>query len=339
MTQPPSRLFCIFSISLAAACTSGPQPQEGPWAGESTTSLQRTIMTTEWDIMAIRGGDADSTFGDLWLSAADSSILVVWDNVTQEVHAFNHDLRPLWRFGRKGAGPGEFRQGRSIAFTPTGEILIFDVAAQRVTFLTRDGKLRTTVVLEDRLDQVVPWTDGKLLGIAPFRKGSPFVVIRDDGQMVTSLEVPWDGFSDLHVLLRSGYIASDPGTASAAFVMIHGDGWFAVGEQPGASYLGRYVEHLEMPSVMEKPDMQQIIGGTIAGQAVSVRDGIVTILYEGGSAEARRWLDQYRFSDGSYVGSRLLPRRISGFSSAPDGSYFIVFNDPSPTIMRLRPKR
>ncbi|MDZ4388703.1 MAG: hypothetical protein U0974_03110 [Gemmatimonadales bacterium] len=296
-------------------------------------------MTMEWDTLAIRGGDADSTFGTLWQSAADSSMLVVWDNITQEVHALDYDLRPLWRFGRKGAGPGEFRQGRSIAFTPTGEILIFDVGTQRVTFLTRDGMLRTTVVLEERLDQVVPWTSGKLLGTAPRRNGSQFVVMRDDGQVSTSLEVPWDGFADLHSLLQSGYIASDPATASAAFIMIYGDGWFAVGEQPGLPYLGRYIEHLEMPSVLEERDRRQIIGGTLAGQGVDVQDGMVTVLYEGGGPDAKRWLDQYQFSDGSYVGSYLLPRRISGFSSAPDGSYFVIFNDPSPTIMRLRPKR
>ncbi|MDX2208056.1 MAG: hypothetical protein SFU57_10460 [Gemmatimonadales bacterium] len=326
-------------VSLVAACSSGPQLQKGPWADESITSLKRTVMTAEWDTLATRGGDAEGTLGHLWLSAADSSMFVAWDNSTQEVHAFDHDLRPLWQFGRKGAGPGEFRQGRSIAFTPAGEILIFDVATQRMTFLTRAGELRTTVVLEERLDQVVPWTDGKLLGTAPRRKGSPFVVMRDDGRVLTSLDVPWDGWTDLHPLLQSGYIASDPTAATAAFIMIHGDGWFAVGEQPGASYLGRYVEHLEMPSVIEKSDLQLIVGATIAGQAVSVRDGMVTILYEGKSPEARRWLDQYRLSDGSYLGSQLLPEPVSGFSSAPDGSYFVVFNDPSPTIMRLRPKR
>lgn len=339
MTQSLPRFICLLIISLVAACTSGPQSQKGPWADESTTSLKRTVMTAEWDTMAMRGGDAEIAFGDLWLSAADSSMLVVWDNQTQEVHAFDHDLRPLWRFGRKGDGPGEFRQGRSIAFTPAGEILIFDVATQRVTFLTRDGELRTTVVIEDRLDQVVPWTDGKLLGTAPSRKGSPFVVMQNDGQVLTSLDVPWDGWADLHPLLRSGYIASDPTAATAAFIMIHGDGWFAVGDQPETSYLGRYVEHQEMPSVIEKPDLRLIVGGTIAGQAVNVRDGMVTIQYEGESPEAGRWLDQYRLSDGSYAGSLLLPGWAKGFSGAPDGGYFVIFNDPSPTIMRLRPKR
>ncbi|MBL0178577.1 MAG: hypothetical protein IPP98_05540 [Gemmatimonadetes bacterium] len=331
--------WSLSAIVLAlVACGAELTPQRGPWSDEPASTEQRKLLSSSWDTLAIGGGAADSSLGELWLAAADSSMVVVWDNITQEALAFTPDLKPLWRFGRKGAGPGEFRQARSLAFTQAGEILVFDVAAQRVTFVTRQGTMRDAVLLKESAEQVRPMHDGQLLGLAPNRIGTPLVTIPADGQSAAELPLPWSGFDALHPLVRSGFIASDPSSGAAVMVMAYGDGWFGFPGQPGATYTGRYVEHQLMPGIQEKGDTRLIMGGTLAGQAVSIAAGVVTVLHEGASPEARRWLDQYRLTDGQYLGSYLLPRRINGFASMPDGSFLVVFNVPSPTIMRLRAK-
>lgn len=179
----------------------------------------------------------------------------------------------------------------------------------------------------------------ELMGLAPNRAGSPIVSFDEALDSFRAIPLSWDGFSRLHPLARDAFLGSDPRTGDAAMVMVYGDGWFGFTGGSATGYVGMFAEHNPMPEIREQGNRRLITGGDLTGQGVAVRDGVVTVLFEGATPEAKRWLDKFRLSDGSYIESLLLPHRINGFAVGPDDSYYVVFNNPVPTIQRLAPDR
>ena len=97
--------------------------------------------------LGARDGDERLVFGriaDLALSAAGDTVFVL-DAMEREVRAFSARGELLFRFGRRGKGPGEYEDPVSIARLPwSGAVAVWDAALQRLTVLSPGGEVRST---------------------------------------------------------------------------------------------------------------------------------------------------------------------------------------------------
>jgi hypothetical protein len=70
--------------------------------------------------------------------ASDGRVYVV-DYSNTRVVAFSPEGRLLWRFGRRGRGPGEFEMPYRVAAHPDGTVFVLDIGAGAVTAVSPDG--------------------------------------------------------------------------------------------------------------------------------------------------------------------------------------------------------
>jgi hypothetical protein len=77
------------------------------------------------------------------------------DHLNCAIVAFSPAGRMLWKVGRKGRGPGEYQIPYRIAATPTGALLVFDLATRDVTTLSQDGRF----VSRSNLPLNLPYVD------------------------------------------------------------------------------------------------------------------------------------------------------------------------------------
>jgi hypothetical protein len=96
-------------------------------------------------------GRAELLFGSVVSVCEDGQgDFYVLDQKEQKVLKFSPDGRRLGAFGRKGQGPGDFQSPGRIAFTPAGELAVFEDIAL-VSFHRTDGAFIRRLDLSGRL--------------------------------------------------------------------------------------------------------------------------------------------------------------------------------------------
>lgn len=93
-------------------------------------------------------GDERYLFGeiaDVALSRGGDTVYVL-DRMERHVKAFSREGRYLFRFGRRGKGPGEYEDPISLVTLPwNGGLAVWDLNLQRLTLLHADGTTAETV--------------------------------------------------------------------------------------------------------------------------------------------------------------------------------------------------
>lgn len=115
-------------------------------------------------VLRIDGGEEGfGAIADVAVTRGGDTVYVL-DRMSASVSAFRPDGRLLFRFGRKGGGPGEFRSVSRVMVLPaTGEMGVWDDEAQRLTLLTpASGTLRqiTPSGLDGRVHRIAALADG-----------------------------------------------------------------------------------------------------------------------------------------------------------------------------------
>lgn len=108
-------------------------------SGATTAQAQaRWTLTEAW---RIGGADTGATaFVYVKGIAADASGRVfVYDRSTQEIRLFGSDGKLVRVIGRKGSGPGEFRDAEGIAIAADGRLWVRDAANARFSVFRADG--------------------------------------------------------------------------------------------------------------------------------------------------------------------------------------------------------
>lgn len=162
------------------------------------------------------GGDhagRDATFADVAdIAATASGELYVLDSGDKSVRVFTPAGRLVRRFGREGAGPGEF--SLPVALRLDSLVAVSDLGQQRMSYFTLDGRhLRTARnQVPDGLPllRVIPLRSGQVVGVTPSvvgvstrgngRTGSPYaaVVVAGPAQAVDTLLRPHSGSAIFH---------------------------------------------------------------------------------------------------------------------------------------------
>lgn len=144
------RLLSMLLLGVLAACS-------GADDGDSDRIESLPLLVAEEDL---RIGDADDPaagFSRISLLDVDAEgNLYVVESSIPEIRVYRPDGGFLRRFGRRGAGPGEFE--RITTFGVQNDVVwTFDTRHRRITIFDRSGALSSTAPLEDAL---VPLTNG-----------------------------------------------------------------------------------------------------------------------------------------------------------------------------------
>lgn len=140
-------------------------PLFGLWCGCGGTepSKREAVSPGEWPVLLSVDGDRNNlgTAHDAALLSDGS--LVIAHAGEQEVLWFDQEGRLVRRFGRRGGGPGEFRDLNSILATHDDTVLAYDGRLSRLTVLSRSGELVRTHRLPSSVGpaaKLVGWLEG-----------------------------------------------------------------------------------------------------------------------------------------------------------------------------------
>ena len=313
----------------------------------------RTQAAVSWDTLVHRPIPVTDTllFSADAVTTGEAGFWVL-DRAAHRVAHFDWEGSLRWYAGRRGSGPGEFLNARTLQTDPDGAVHILDATNARISSfdaagrLTRelplgelDGTLHTFALAPDGIFGMI--TDG---GLVPVRvdwegrveRGTPIPV---PGVAPTAATLALQG----HALALRDEGGGIDGRWVYAFTV--GDGFFRM---DGLSSLGdpaAYPEPIPFPGVAETQSregdqtvtIRQMEPPTFAAEEVSARGDRMAIRFFGETPERGRWLDLYEAESGEYLESLLLP--AAGPAAWEPDRVVLLPADPEITLLVLQPRR
>jgi hypothetical protein len=264
--------------------------------------------------------------------------VVVADGGDMTIKAFRKDGTLLWKAGRIGAGPGEYRSPFDLHIDTHRRVWIYDPANARMTVLQPDGSLLRTIPFATRLTKFLPRANGSIWAL-PARE-HPFIVEYDStGTTLRKFDVPPDRVGRSLLEIESWITATSRG--GAAVVSVQSDRFYLVDSTGREIRAYRGVQPQDLPKPV--PVTVQGPGGrkdkgfradpnakytAIATTADSDR---LLMLYGEAGPRPKRTVDAYRVSDGLYLASYLIPEEAGAIRTA-NGYLVALVIDPAPAI-------
>jgi len=163
MTYPYGRWLLWSFFACATALSQGvAQAPTSPWQ-LSFGSPKELLRDMELNLL-----------GDLVVSRDGVAYLL--DVTNYQVVAIDSLGNPLWRSGRQGSGPGEFRVPYRLAARPEGGVAVLDWGAGRVSLISKTGKSEGTLQLPfpfTQIDGMAILPDGRYVIAAMTSWGGP----------------------------------------------------------------------------------------------------------------------------------------------------------------------
>lgn len=148
-------IICPWAFGLAA-CIEDSGDESDPWDGTVDTLPSGTVevrntgrgiwdSTTPWRVIEeVRIGALEGSGPDLFgrisaLEVDESGRFYVFESQAQELRVFDKAGEHLWTIGRKGGGPGEFREGIGLAWAPDGNLWVVDPGNSRISVFDTTG--------------------------------------------------------------------------------------------------------------------------------------------------------------------------------------------------------
>ncbi|MFW6200627.1 MAG: hypothetical protein ACOC8K_08640 [Gemmatimonadota bacterium] len=299
----------------------------------------RTMIPVEWNLLWSHGSVDDTLLiRPLRMQGYEGGVLVL-DGQTQRVLALDRDGRLRWTFGSAGEGPEEFRRARDLRLGGRGDrIYVHDPELGRITVVDTAGRLIRDVGTRNvgRSETLVSLGDSLFV----FVTGSstdPVVVLDAEGRVRSRTSLPWDGFEGLPRLSRQGIAATDGNRWAYGFLL--GNGFFAFQGLDPLSYVGRYVEHTDFPTVTvhrsgARTTRMLAEPPICSGCSLTLNDGILYVLFGGGGPDHARIVDLYRWRDGDYLGSYAIPIPATWIHARGD-RFYVLADVPYPEINAL----
>lgn len=336
-------LLGLVTLSVQAGCRRGSEPEVVLWTGKEHPPIERQFHAERWDTLwAVGGSVQDTTLLNPYRIQAGPTGIYVFDIAPQRILALDAEGKRRWSFGRKGAGPDEFRNVRDMKLTGTGELFILDPQNNRIAVLDPAGRVSRRIPLTKagHAEQMAP-LGGERVALVTMQQDRPLKVIDHAGAVVEEPSFAWPGFTSLHPIARQGLMAVDADGARWVFGFMLGDGWFPFRGTRPAGYVGRYVDHRPFPPIEEENGKSSRSVGLAqytpcTGCDVQIADSSVYFLSGGSDRTERAVVDRFSWSDGRYLSSYRLPGR-SEKVAIHDGTFYVVVSEPYPAVLALRP--
>lgn len=265
--------------------------------------------------------------------------LLVLDYADRDLRAWHCDGRELWRFGRTGSGPGEFRTPTGLHIDGHGRVLVHDYETSRVTVIDPRSRAARTLPLDRNMYAIVPHPSEGFVAF-PVR-GSPFAIVYDTlGKERSRLPRP-DGLDGGNSIADGIVVGVGNGLLLAASQVT--DRLFLYRPSTRAWRSLRGVEPMDYPRVERfravLPDgrVEDAIrpgrDTRYTASMVSADGGLLFV--DSRITEPRaRVLDVYRLADGRYCGSLVMPMRVARPSVAGDVVTAIAIEESGVTSVR-----
>ena len=323
----PARLLAIILLAWA---TTGCGGADAARAATDGPGGSRLLYPLNWDTVWVAGGsERDSLLLMPSAMAATAERVYVADLAASRLVALDaRDGSLAWTGGRKGAGPGEFRDPRALAATPDGGAVVADIGNARLSFFDRDGALAREVAFPGvgYVASVCPLADGSLL-MSTLQRQNPLLHMEADGTVLARHPLPWPDLRDAHPMAVTAQLAPTPDHGGCVLALTRGRG-FAV-FRDGEFRTHPYVESFDLPEVemvREGNTMTSTISShRIAARDVDVAGDTVFVTFAGESPVAGHVVDVYTLADGAYRFSHRHDRPIQ--QSARSGGAFLLMHE------------
>jgi outer membrane protein assembly factor BamB len=297
-------------------------------------------VAAAWDTLWTRGGEADDTLLLMpWAMAADSGRVYVLDAAAHRLVALDAaDGSVAWVAGSKGSGPGEFQSPTAVAALPGGRVAVADPQNNRITILGDGGFVSRTISSRDASDvtSLCGLSDGSLV-IATLADTQPVLTMSPDGRVTGRYDLPWPDVAARPPITRAAKLVSAGGPACVLLLTL-GRG-FATFEGGRFTQRREYVERLELPHAEVTQTLrsrtQRLVERQIAAYDGAVDGGEIALAFEGRTADARRIIDVYELSTGTYLRSYRLPYPANGLARFGGRYYLLAERDGYPVLTAL----
>lgn len=103
--------------------------------------------------------------------------------VPYEIIVFSEDGEPLEVLGRRGDGPGEYDQIRSMAYDGSGRLWLISRSGMRADVLTPDREVEHSFTLDRRVVNIRPLGEVPMLAVTEGNEGPALAYLRSDGRL------------------------------------------------------------------------------------------------------------------------------------------------------------
>lgn len=263
-----------------------------------------------------------------------------------KIRAFTSDGEPLWTTGSGGQGPGEFLGFWDVEYDSDGNLLVLDRRNRRLTLLDPAGSVvNMTPLPEERMAEILPshWRPGHVALLPHDQSAAWWLAVSPEGQ-VHPQRGPMPARRFPSPLITEAFAAPLPdGGAALVFRWSSQVIIFDTRGAVRATFDG--IEPIPFPAVVSyTPDRNAFRGFRIgrvrridpaavpAARSVAAHAGRIFILFGGATDRAGRIVDTYTVSDGSYLGSYLLPSPVQSIAILSDGRLATLDTSFIPTV-------
>ncbi len=299
-------------------------------------AVPRFDVPVAFDTLWQLGGPGDTTLlNPAWLSGGPEGV-TVYDHGRKAIFRITSEGNVAWSFGREGEGPGEFRLVRGVARLSTGGVAAVDNRNGRLTILDASGRLEHETTVEvGSLQSVAALPDGHMVALV--NASEPFAFFDEDGQYLHSSAFPWEGFSEVPLMVTQGMsVGTDTGFV---YGFIIGNGWWRIGED-GSARGFPYAEHTDFPEVRTEVSSTMrrttlMPGYVRSAMSLGARADTLFVHFAGSSENRGRLVDLFDTIEGTYQGSFLLPEAVRMSAFAGEVIYTLKSN-PYPVLSAFR---
>ncbi len=155
--SPPHLAALLILVAAELGC-----PNEERWTREVAARQPLWTAETAWTVLAeptlvlgMPGSEPEAQFHDVRgaITLSDGTIVIA-EASTDQLVVFSSEGKFLTTIGRRGRGPGEFRDPNDLFLLPGDTIAVRDLSTSRITLFLADGDLVGTSRIEGPLRQV-----------------------------------------------------------------------------------------------------------------------------------------------------------------------------------------
>lgn len=315
-------------VSLDSAHASVPvaKGRERKWL--TSLTLEQTITGDAGDELLLPGSIATNAVGNI----------ITFDYGAMEVRAFGRNGKALWRVGRKGGGPGEFRNVMDLKLRSNGEIAVLDMANRRITTLSSSGKLKRTLPIKVSASRFVPSADTNSFTLAGDDSLTLWSNVALDGRLKSRMLMPAS-------LVASSGIAREQFTAPLGPRSVMAYRWsdklLVLAPDGAVQSIIDGVEPVTLPGVKKYPLKSGRFSGAVSrvdpkavpgALSVATNGHSIFVLFSGATEMRGRIVDVYDAEQGEYRGSYLLPVSSQEIAILPDGAIVTLRMEPVPAL-------
>ncbi|MGQ0560550.1 MAG: 6-bladed beta-propeller [Gemmatimonadota bacterium] len=319
---------------VVMSCDDAPRHENSPANdAPAPAAAQRTFTPVVWDtVFTVSGQIQDTLLLIPRLLRGSHDRLYVYDYGDSQLKAFDSSGSLLWRIGRQGVGPGEFRNPVDAEVAPDGTIWLLDGGAGRLTTVSPQGDFRSVVPLRGRTARdVIPLEDEVLLTpISP--ENAAWMSLSSSGELVAQGPYPLAEQRNAFFPRRQTIATNAQNGKTWAAVYFFGK-TLVVYDGRELRCHGTLVEGQTLPT--EPPT--DSADPTIWAAGIFFDDNRVMVLARGTTDGALRMLDEYSSSDCKYVRSVRLPLKVVAAAKTGD-TYAFAYLDPAPGVIGLKRK-